>query len=115
MRTEDIARVAHEVNRAFCEANGDYSQRKWEEAEQWQRESAVKGVEFALLNPNATPADQHQSWVDAKRADGWVLGPIKDAKAKMHPCMLPYEQLPLIQKTKDHLFRSVVAALKVLP
>jgi hypothetical protein len=43
---EQIARVAHEVNRSYCEALGDTSQPEWESAPQWQRESAMAGVKF---------------------------------------------------------------------
>lgn len=44
MTPEQIARVVHEVNRAYCEALGDTSQPKWEDAPQWQRDSAMLGV-----------------------------------------------------------------------
>jgi hypothetical protein len=47
----EIAKVCHEANKAWCEANNDYSQKSWDEAEHWQRDSAIKGVEFALANP----------------------------------------------------------------
>jgi hypothetical protein len=32
MEIEEIAKVAHEVNRAYCQALGDFSQPKWEDA-----------------------------------------------------------------------------------
>lgn len=41
------ARAAHEVNRAYCIALGDTSQPSWDEAPEWQRESAKKGVQGA--------------------------------------------------------------------
>lgn len=105
---DQIAELCHEVNRAYCEATGDMSQKPWAEAEQWQRESAVRGVQFALANPHATPADQHETWMKDKIEDGWVYGETKDAEAKVHPALLPYDQLPEQQKVKDHLFRAVV-------
>lgn len=43
MENEKIARVAHEVNKAYCEALGDMSQPVWEEAPEWQRASATSG------------------------------------------------------------------------
>lgn len=46
MDNEQIARVAHEVNRAYCKALGDDSQEVWELAPQWQRDSAIVGVKF---------------------------------------------------------------------
>ena len=111
MRIDDIARVCHEVNRAICEAAGDHSQKPWEHAEQWQRDSAIKGVQFAIQNPNAEPSAQHDAWMADKLADGWRYGEVKDASAKTHPCIVAYDALPFDQRVKDHAFRAVVAAL----
>jgi RyR domain len=109
---EAIARICHEANRAYCATIGDHSQKEWEDAEQWQRDSACQGVEYAITNPNATAADQHQAWVDAKAADGWSYGPVKDPAKKQHPCMIPYCHLPVEQRTKDHLFKAIVAVFR---
>lgn len=48
MNIEQIARVCHEVNRAYCQALGDDSQPAWEDAPQWQRDSALLGVQLLL-------------------------------------------------------------------
>lgn len=112
MNADQIARVAHEVNRAYCEALGDTSQAPWEQAPQWQKDSAMKGVELHLSNPLAGPAGSHESWLAEKVASGWVWGPIKDADAKTHPCMVPFEELSQEQQAKDYLFRAVVHALR---
>jgi hypothetical protein len=106
-----IARTAHEVNRAYCAALGDLTQPAWEDAPSWQRDSAVKGVQFALANPDATPEQQHESWMQTKAEEGWAWGEKKDPERKLHPCMLPYESLPIEQRVKDHLFRAVVRSL----
>lgn len=105
-----IAQVCHEANRAFCESIGDTSQKPWAEAEQWQRDSAISGVAFALSNPCAQPSAQHEAWLADKERAGWKVGPVKDADKKEHPCMVPYEDLPVEQRLKDHLFRAVVRA-----
>jgi hypothetical protein len=47
-------------------------QKDWDEAQQWQRDSAIKGVEFKLDNPDA--GTQHNAWMADKIADGWVYG-----------------------------------------
>ena len=105
---EQIAQTCHEVNRAWCEINGDNSQKAWADAEQWQRDSALNGVLFCVNNPDSTPEQQHEQWMKVKREDGWVFGPVKNPGLKEHPCMLPYSQLPLEQRVKDVLFRAVV-------
>lgn len=112
MKIEEIAKVCHDANKSYCEAIGDLSQKSWDEAEDWQRESAIKGVEFKLDNPEAGNSAQHEAWLKDKDAEGWVYGPVKDPVKKEHPCMVPYDELPEEQKKKDALFSSIVNALK---
>lgn len=111
MDSLQIARVCHEVNRAYCEALGDMSQPAWEDAPEWQRSSALLGVELHLHNPNAGPEASHESWMRQKVAEGWVCGFAKDPDLKTHPCIVPFNELPREQKAKDFIFRAVVHAL----
>ena len=111
MTIEQIATVCHEANRALCAGLGDYSQAPWGDAPGWQKESAIKGVEFNLANPDAPASASHDSWLEQKRADGWAYGEVKDPEAKTHPCFVPYDELPKEQQAKDHLFKAVVASL----
>jgi hypothetical protein len=111
MTPEQIARVAHEVNRAYCQALGDDSQLPWEEAPEWQRQSALVGVTLHLEHPNAGPQASHESWCKQKWAEGWVFGPVKDPAKKEHPCLAPFEWLKREQQAKDFIFRGVVRAL----
>lgn len=83
MTPEAIARICHQANKAYCESLGETSQKDWEEAPEWARMSAIKGVEFNLQNPSAS-----------------------------HECFLPYDQLP-IEHRHDSLFKAVVAALSL--
>lgn len=109
---EDIARVCHTVNRAYSEALGELVQPSWDNAPRWMRDSAITGVEMHLKYPDATPEDSHQSWLDAKVADGWKWGEFKDEELKEHPCMKPYSELPVAQQAKDYLFRATVHSVK---
>jgi hypothetical protein len=106
-----IASVAHEVNRAYCQAIGDDSQKPWGETGIELRDSAAKGVAFAVKNPDATPEDQHNAWMADKLRSGWTYGPEKDLEMKRHPCLVPYAELPLEQRVKDYLFRAVVRSV----
>tara|TARA_R110000803_G_scaffold36811_3_gene79122 strand:- start:1318 stop:1704 length:387 start_codon:yes stop_codon:yes gene_type:complete len=103
-----IARTAHEVNRAYCESIGDRSQKAWGDSKEWQQASAINGVKFHIDNPDAKPKDSHDSWLAEKKREGWKYGEEKDVKLKLHPCMVVYNRLPPEQKTKDFLFIGVV-------
>lgn len=110
MNNEQVARVCHETNRAYCESIGDDTQKPWDQAEEWQRQSAIKGVEFALANPHAFASAQHEAWLKEKEKDGWKYGPTKDPAKKEHPCCVAYSELPVEQRVKDYLFKHVVRA-----
>ena len=112
MNLEQIAQVAHELNKAYCESIGDNSQVSWNEVPEWQKKSAVIGVEFHLANPNAGPSASHESWLKEKFIEGWKYGPIKDAEKKEHPCYVPYNELPVEQQSKDYIFRQIIHSLK---
>ena len=111
MNIEEIARITHEANRAYCQALGDYSQLPWEDAPEWQKESAINGVKFHIDNPDADPEAGHNAWLAQKASDGWVYGLVKDEAKKEHPCCVPYSELPVEQRAKDFIFRSIVHAL----
>ncbi len=111
MKNEQIAKVAHEINAAFCLAFGDDSQPSWEEAPDWQVDSAMNGVAFHKANPNAGASHSHENWLEEKRKDGWTYGEVKDPEKKEHPCMVPFDALPPEQQAKDYLFRQIVHSL----
>jgi len=112
MTKDQIAQVAHEINKTYCESIGDNTQPSWEDAPDWQKTSAINGVQFHIDNPNATPENSHESWLKQKQEEGWKYGLIKNPETKEHPCFCPYNELPIEQRTKDYLFRQVVHSLK---
>lgn len=108
---EAIASVTHAANKAWCEAHGDFSQPDWKGAPDWQRKSAIAGVEFHLANPDASPAASHNAWLAENERDGWCYGAVKDPEKKIHPCFVPFDRLPPVQQAKDRLFKAIVHAL----
>lgn len=65
MYTEQIAKTCHEVNKAYCESIGDNSQPDWKGAPEWQKNSAINGVDFHISN-DVTPEQSHQNWMKDK-------------------------------------------------
>lgn len=107
---EQVARVAHEVNRAYCQSLDDHSQPTWETAPEWQRSSARMGADLHTMG-NFGPEASHISWMKQKLEEGWKCGPVKDPEKKEHPCIVPFSELPREQQAKDHIFRGVVHAV----
>jgi len=108
---EDIAAICHDANRRFCLSHGDKSQPLWDDAPDWQKNSAINGVKFLYDNPDAGPSASHESWMAEKVREGWVHGSVKDTEKKTHPCIVPYDQLPPYQRVKDYLFTSIARTL----
>ena len=107
---EQCAKICHEANKAYCETINDFSQTIWALTPAWQKKSIINGVRFSLDNPDATPTETHNNWMEEKERNGWTYGPFKKVKKKEHPCMIPYESLPAAQKIKDGLFIAIVDA-----
>src|SRR5690606_2016961 len=66
----------------------------------------------AHLAAALTPEQSHALWMKHKLAEGWRYGPVKDEEHKEHPCLVPYEQLPLNQRTKDWLFAAICGVFR---
>lgn len=105
-----IAMICHEANRAYCESLGDTSQPAWQQAPEWQKQSALNGVRFHNNFPDAGDDASHNNWMREKVEAGWVYGETKDPEAKTHPCIVAFEELPAEQQFKDKLFRTIVHA-----
>lgn len=111
VNVETIAKACHAANKGYCEALGDFSQPSWEDAPKWQKDSAIELVVFHLSGDHS-PEASHNKWLEFKKQEGWTYGPVKDVEKKEHPCFVPYEQLPVEQKAKDYIPRSIVHAFK---
>lgn len=109
--TTSIARIAHEVEAAYCASIGDYSQTVWEDTPEPQRQRTIEKVELYLTNPNLGVSAPHEVWLREMRGAGWTYGPIIDPTKKEHPHYVPYGDLPPNSRTKDFIFRGVVHAI----
>lgn len=116
---EAAAKAAHEANRRYCDNIGDSSQVAWDQAPEWQKASAIQGVIYAIDHHFPNGKAMHENWMEGKLAQGWVYGPEKNGDAAKgpltHPCLVPYEQLPLAQQVKDDLFRETIINVLMPP
>lgn len=111
MTDEEIAQVVHEAMRAFKISLGQDAPEDWQHCPQWMRDSSVAAVQYRKDNPDAPHSAQHDQWMDDKLAHGWTFGEVRDDDAKKHPLLIPYEQLPVIERRKDALVSAVIRAL----
>ncbi len=44
---------------------------------------------------------EHRRWYAERRLNGWQHGKTRDDHRKIHPCLIPYDQLPENEKEKD--------------
>lgn len=107
-----IAKLCHENNREFCSVVcGEHGSPSWEDAPPEIRQSVYEGVVNVVRNPDITPKESHQAWMDYKLAEGWTFGNRKDFAEKTHPNLIPFEQLHVNERFKDHLFLTTCKTL----
>lgn len=54
----------------------------------------------------------HETWVRMRLDEGWTLGPRRDDDRREHPCLIPYAELPDLEKEIDR--QMTLATLKVM-
>lgn len=54
----------------------------------------------------------HEIWAKNRMNEGWVLGPCRNDELKTHPCLIPYEELPEIEKDYDRA--TAMGTLKLI-
>jgi len=55
-------------------------------------------------------AHVHETWAAGRIADGWQYGKIRNDERKEHPCLVPYLELPEIEKEYDR--KTAIETLK---
>lgn len=54
----------------------------------------------------------HENWAKRRCEEGWTLGPVRDDRKKTTPCLVPYSQLPEIEKSYDR--NTAMETLKLI-
>lgn len=66
----------------------------------------LKGLVEALAE------NVHDVWAEGRMAQGWTYGDRRDDARKLHPCLVPYSELPESEKKYDR--DSAVSTLKLI-
>ncbi len=43
----------------------------------------------------------HEVWAESRMSQGWTYGEQRNDEQKTHPCLVPYEELPEVEKDYD--------------
>ena len=54
----------------------------------------------------------HEVWAESRISQGWTYGPERNDALKTHPCLVPYEELPEVEKAYDR--DTAVGTLKLI-
>lgn len=54
----------------------------------------------------------HDVWAETRIAQGWSYGEQRDDAQKLHPCLVPYEELPDSEKEYDR--NTSIGTLKLI-
>jgi len=54
----------------------------------------------------------HDTWAAGRLSEGWKYGPTLDREQKLHPCLVPYDQLP--ESEKDYDRRTAAATIRCI-
>ena len=54
----------------------------------------------------------HEVWAQSRMDQGWTYGEERNDALKHHPCLIPYEELPEVEKAYDR--DTAVGTLKLI-
>lgn len=54
----------------------------------------------------------HEVWAESRLSQGWTYGDKRDDEKKTHPCLVPYEELPEVEKEYDR--NTSIGTLKLI-
>ena len=54
----------------------------------------------------------HEVWAQSRMEQGWTYGIERNDTLKQHPCLVPYEELPEIEKAYDR--DTAIGTLKLI-
>ncbi len=110
---EIIARLCHSANRAYCDIIGDPVAPAWDDLDEDTRQGSMAAVRLAGAAPDSGRTNEalHEAWVTERKLAGWKYGKELDRERKIHPNLVPFDELPVFQRRKDNLFRHIVKAM----
>lgn len=113
INVETVAQMCHVANVVYSNAcTGLMMQQKsWDELGIGEKKGRIEAIRKISSGEIMAPRQNHDAWMKARRAEGWVYGVTKDEDNKTHPCLVDYDELPEEQRVKDDIFFSIIFGL----
>ena len=104
--TEKRAKFVYNAARLAAEAAGaEIIPALWDDREEPFRIQFLEVIERQTGDARSkSPEELHGGWMQAYVEMGWKYGPVYDAEAKIHPDMVPYDDLEEREQDKDAVF-----------
>ena len=78
---------------------------EWKDREQPFKDQFVKVIERQCSEQRSlSPEELHGSWMQSYYSMGWKYGEVYDRENKIHPDLVPYNQLGKLEQDKDAVF-----------
>jgi ryanodine receptor 2 len=75
-----------------------------------QTDDIILSGELNILE--AMAKNVHEVWAESRISQGWTYGSERNDVLKHHPCLVPYEELPEVEKNYDQ--DTTVGTLKLI-
>ena len=75
-----------------------------------QTDDIILSGELNILE--AMAKNVHEVWAESRISQGWTYGPERNDVLKHHPCLVPYEELPGVEKAYNR--DTTVGTLKLI-
>ncbi len=103
-----LAEACHEATKVISEQILSEEKKEWKLIDSATKARLINAVQRAIDKKITDPSVAHADWMADMVKQGWVYGEKLDETEKTHPCLVPYDQLPTGQQTKDHIYLSIL-------
>lgn len=112
MTNQEIARTAQlifNIVKAFMQfTNDENTPASWDRQPDESKQNLIDFVNEVINNPDKTPEDFHNIWLNDMSTLGWKYGETRDLPNKLHPFMVTFDKLPEQEKVKYFLSWAIV-------
>jgi hypothetical protein len=82
---------------------------EWQRRDDKFREQMVRTVaNYLAMDQLPSPEEAHDNWMREHIRMGWKYGEKRDPELKLHPDLVPYDELPKDERDKDAVFLALV-------